>query len=125
MHETHIYRLASILYTLQCMHKCTCIVHDRASVRFQGRMIESSSSFLGCKWAAAVAELVSVTKGSDCCPSPVAFRFAVGKKTSSFWHKAAASSRSLFFCWEIPGIFDRRTRASIEYEFKLQCKLIN
>ena len=79
------------------MHKCTCIVHDRASVRFQGRMIESSSSFLGCKWAAAVAEFVSVTKGSDCCPSPVAFRFAVDKNTSSFWHKAAASSRSLFF----------------------------
>ena len=74
--------------------------------------------------AAAVAEFVSVTEGSDCCPSPVAFRFAVGKNTSSFWHKAAARSRSLYFCWELPGIFDRRTRASIEYELKLQCKSI-
>ena len=33
---------------------------------------------------------------------PVAFRFAVGKNTSSFWHKAVARSRSLFFCWELP-----------------------
>ena len=72
--------------------------------------------------AAAVAEFVSVTKGSDCCPSPVAFRFAVGKNTSSFWHKAAARSRSLFFL--LGATLDRRTRASIEYELKLQCRLI-
>ena len=37
------------------------------------------------------------------------------------WHKAAARSRSLFSCWELP---DRRTRAIIEYELKLQCKLL-
>ena len=55
----------------------------------------------------ATAAFDSATKGAGCCPSPVAFRFAVGKKASSVCQKAAARSRTLFFTLERPGIADR------------------
>ena len=42
----------------------------------------SSNSFAMFKWLS--------TKGADCCPSAVVFRFVVGKKTSSVWQNAAA-----------------------------------
>ena len=70
--------------------------------------------------AAAVAEFVSVTKGPTVAHRPLPFVLQLVRT-----HQASGTRQrlvhALFF---LPGIFDRRTRASIEYELKLLCKLI-